>query len=137
LMLDIVLYIPNVELKTEEARNVLPTSYERDVATSASGISNIMVAALIDKQYELAGKMMESDLFHEPYRKQLIPNYGFIKKRAKELGAYSTVISGAGPTLISFVPKGEGSNVASQLLKEIPTYDVRAMKIDTDGLTLQ
>src|SRR5699024_6900407 len=92
LELDIVLYIPNVELKTEEARNVLPTNYERDVATSASGISNIMVAALIDKQYELAGKMMESDLFHEPYRKQLIPNYGFIKKRAKELGSYGTVI---------------------------------------------
>lgn len=135
--LDIILYIPNVELKTKEARSVLPDNFARDEATSASGISNVMIASLLTKDYELAGKMMERDLFHEPYRAKLIPNYEMIKLHAKELGAFGTVISGAGPTMISFAPEGEGQSIAEQMKEILENYEVAALQIDYQGLQVQ
>jgi len=135
--LDLILYIPNVELKTEEARNVLPNQFTRDEATSASGVSNVMIASLLTKDYERAGKMMEQDLFHEPYRAKLIPNYEMIKQEAKKFGAYGTVISGAGPTMISFAPKGEGQSIVTQMNKVLENYDVTSLQIDYNGLQVQ
>ena len=135
--LDLILYIPNVELKTEEARNVLPNQFTRDEATSASGVSNVMIASLLTQDYERAGKMMEQDLFHEPYRAKLIPNYEMIKEQAKKFGAYGTVISGAGPTMISFAPKGEGQSIVTQMNKVLENYDVASLQIDYNGLQVQ
>lgn len=132
--LDLVVYIPDVELKTKDARSVLPEVFNRSEATAASGICNLMVAALLQKNYELAGKMMEKDLFHEPYRAKLIPNYNQIKHEAKNLGAYGTVISGAGPTMISFVPKGKGYYVAAEMKVMLNSYEVECLQIDYTGL---
>src|SRR5699024_11745949 len=64
--LDLVAYIPDFELKTAAAREVLPETYSRERAAFGSGVSNLMVASLITGNYELAGKMMEKDIFHEP-----------------------------------------------------------------------
>lgn len=134
LELDIVLCIPTIELKTDDSRNVLPAKFTSEQAASASGICNLMITSLLTGHYELAGKMMERDLFHEPYRAKLIPNYHEIKNQAKQLGAYGTVISGAGPTMISFVPKGEGKIIAKKLQVIFPEYDVDALHIDQQGL---
>lgn len=132
--LDVIVYIPSIELKTEVARNVLPGSFSRTEATTASGISNVMIASLLSGDYELAGKMMECDIFHEPYRAELIPNYQLIKQGAKKAGAYGTVISGAGPTMISFIPKGKGPVVATHMAALLPDYEVATLEIDQSGL---
>lgn len=131
---DIVIYIPKVELKTSDARKVLPNEYVQADATTASGVSNLMISSLIMGDYELAGKMMESDLFHETYRAKLVPNYYEIRSRARELGAYGTVISGAGPTMISFVPQGEGTIIAEEMNRFLEDYEVESLRLDEDGL---
>ena len=131
---DLVVYIPNFELKTEDARKVLPTAFEMKDAATASGVSNLMISALLTGDYELAGKMMESDLFHESYRAKLIPNYYEIRSEARKLGAYGTVISGAGPTMISFVANRQGVNVAQTMQEKLPNYEVVALKLDETGL---
>ncbi|RDW21253.1 homoserine kinase [Oceanobacillus chungangensis] len=133
---DIIVHIPNVELKTEKARGVLPESYSRGQAASASAVSNVLIAALLSSDYSLAGKMMEKDLFHEPYRAELIPNYHLIRNSANEYGAYGTVISGAGPTMISFVPEGAGETIANQMKKILPDYEIKALQIDQTGLKI-
>src|SRR5699024_1648763 len=130
---DAIVYIPNVKLKTEDARKVLPEQLTLDHATTASGVSNLMVAALLTDDYELAGDMMENDLFHENYRAKLIPNYNDIKLNAKKFGAYGTVISGAGPTMISFVPEGGGTSIASKMKELLPDYHVEKILLDNDG----
>ncbi|MFS0645309.1 homoserine kinase [Siminovitchia sp. 179-K 8D1 HS] len=132
--LDLVLYIPGFELKTEAARKVLPEQFSRSCAASASSIGNMMVAGLLSGDYELAGRMMEADLFHEPYRASLIPNYAEIRREAKQLGAYGTVISGAGPTMISFAPKGVGQTIVNHLQTMLPDYSVQLVKLDVQGL---
>lgn len=134
--IDIVTYIPNVELKTDASRGVLPNHFSRRDAAAASGIGNLMIASLIAGDYEFAGKMMEEDMFHEPYRAALIPDYQLIKQEAKKHGAYGTVISGAGPTMISFVPKGSGESIALQMQKILPDHEVAPLKIDTNGITV-
>src|SRR5699024_9050118 len=125
------------ELKTEDSRKVLPKQFHMKDAATASGISNLMVSSLLTGDYKLAGKMMESDLFHESYRAKLIPNYYEIRSRARELGAFGTVISGAGPTMISFVPEGDGVKVAQEMRVTFSDYDIDAVAIDEDGLTVE
>ncbi len=137
LNMDLVLYIPHFELKTETARKVLPETFSRTDATAASGIGNVMIAGLLSGNYELAGRMMEADLFHEPYRASLIPNYDEIRQAAKEMGAYGTVISGAGPTMISFVPKGTGESIVKGMQSVLPDYSVELMEADRDGLRVE
>ena len=132
--LELVMHIPNFELKTEDARKVLPDTYERDYATTASAISNLMIASLMSGDYALAGQMMEQDMFHEAFRAKLIPDFADIKEKAKALGAYGTVISGAGPTTISFVPKGEAEKIAAAMQSFLPDYEVVALQIDETGL---
>lgn len=132
--LQMVIAIPETKLRTDEARGALPTSYTRENAAHASSISNVMVAALLQENYELAGKLMEEDLFQEPYRSQLIPNYDFIRTTAKELGAYGTVISGAGPTMISFSNKQHQQRIADELQKLLPNYEVAMHSIDVQGV---
>jgi len=131
---DLVVYIPNVELKTTEARKVLPVKFAMKDAATASGVSNLMISALLTGDYVLAGKMMESDLFHESYRAKLIPNYFDIRTDARELGAYGTVISGAGPTMISFVPEGKGEQIATAMQEKYREYEVDALQLDENGL---
>lgn len=131
---DIVIYIPDFEVRTTEARKVLPKHLTMEDAAKASGISNLMTAALLTGDYKLAGQMMEKDMFHEPYRAKLIPDYKQIRNEATNLGAYGTVLSGSGPTMISFVPTGDGTRIAEDLQKKLPSYEVKPLKLDRHGL---
>ncbi|SFB07040.1 homoserine kinase [Lentibacillus halodurans] len=133
---EVIVYIPGYDLKTEAARKVLPESYSRELAASASAVSNVLIAALSSGNYELAGKMMERDLFHEPYRAQLIPNYDDIRYESKKYGAYGTVISGAGPTMISFAPKGKGQSIITHFINLLSDYEVTLLQLDHGGATV-
>src|SRR5699024_9386995 len=134
--LDLVAYIPDFELKTAAAREVLPETYSRERAAFGSGVSNLIVASLITGNYELAGKMMEKDIFHEPFRAKLIPNYTTIKEQAKKQGAYGTIISGAGPVMISFVPKTQTDKVVAHMKRLLPDYEVTQLQVDECGLQI-
>lgn len=134
---DLILYIPEDELKTKAAREVLPGTFSREKAVSANSISNVMVAALFTGDYTLAGRMMENDLFHEPYRAALIPNYIEIREEARNHGAFGTVISGAGPSLISFVPEGRGKETAGQLQAVFEKHQVMSLKLDYHGVQVK
>ncbi|UUI03994.1 homoserine kinase [Oceanobacillus jeddahense] len=134
--LDLIAYIPKVELKTEVARDCLPDTYERNYAARASAMSNLIVAALYSKDYVLFGKMLENDLFHEPFRKELISNFDVIREKAKAFGAFGTALSGAGSTMLSFVPKGNGSTVKEKMVTQLEGYQVKLLEIDTKGVSV-
>lgn len=131
--LDIIAYIPHFELKTEAARSVLPNEYLRGDAVGASAIANVMFASLVTGNYPLAGKMMEKDLFHEPHRANLLPDYENIRLEARNAGAYGTAISGAGPTMMSLAPKGSGATIAKRLQAILPDYTVEVLQMDKVG----
>lgn len=127
-------FIPNVELKTEEARKVLPANYDKAYAVHASANANMLTAALLLKDYKRAGEFMEHDLFHEPFRANLIPNYHEIRQTAKDAGAYGTAISGAGPTVISLIDKEHVENFVAKMKPLFPSYDIKAVQVDDKGV---
>lgn len=133
----LVVYIPEVELKTDAARKVLPAQYKRAEATLASSISNLAVASLLTGDYALAGKMMEKDRFHEPFRKGLIPNYTLIQSHARKLGAYGTTISGAGPTMISFINQADKEQFVHHFTEVLPEYRIEVLQMDSKGLRVE
>ncbi|WP_343750847.1 homoserine kinase, partial [Lentibacillus halophilus] len=130
---DVIVYIPADDLKTEAARQVLPKTFPRADATKASSVSNVLIAALLSGDLALAGKMMEADLFHEPYRADLIPHYRDIKEHASRNGAFGTVISGAGPTMLSLFPKGEAGTSMHRLEKLFSEHVMKLLTIDQAG----
>ncbi len=93
-----------------------------------------MIASLMMEDYERAGQFMEQDIFHEPFRKKLLPDYDMIRYEAKQNGAYGTIISGAGPTMISFVSPNKSKEITRRMAKVLPNYQVEALQIDYDGL---
>jgi homoserine kinase len=131
---DIVALIPSYELKTEEARKVLPNVFERKKAVQASALSNVFLAALLTGDYELAGNVMEKDLFHEPYRIHLIDRFEEMRKCARNNGAFGTVISGAGPAVLSFAEKGKGEKLAQSLQARFWDCEIELLSVDQNGI---
>ena len=131
--MDIVVAIPRFELMTKEARAVLPTHFSHKTAVEASAISNVMLAALITENWELAGKMMDLDLFHQPYRNALIPEIDSISLAAKKSGAFGVALSGAGPTVICFAEKGKGRLVMETVAPLFGHLSVEELKIERRG----
>lgn len=129
-----VVFIPNVELKTAEARGVLPASFERPYAVLASANANMLAASLIAKDYERIGRYMEQDMFHEPFRAKLIPQYHEIRAAAKEAGAYGTALSGAGPTIISIVPIAKAAAFVIEMKDRFPAHNVVLTTADEHGI---
>lgn len=129
-----VVFIPDVELKTAEARAVLPNDFKRGYAVLASANANMLTASLLTKDYARAGRYMESDLFHEVFRAKLIPAYAEIHKAAKDAGAYGTALSGAGPTLVSIVPQTIAEDFVAKLSAQFPSHRVILTKADENGV---
>lgn len=134
-----VLSIPNFELSTETARKVLPTNYSRADAIFNVGHLGLLLRGLetgIDEW--LSGGMF--DQIHQPYRKVLIPGYDAIYSAALEAGAYGTVISGAGPSMLTLVHKNFVTQVTQAISKTWETIgnqaEVKVLKIDLDGTTI-
>lgn len=135
--IDMVVVVPPYELKTAEARRVLPEHLPFPEAIKGSGIANLTVAAILQNNWQLAGKLMDEDVFHQPYRSALIPDLSAASKAARGAGAYGAALSGAGPTIIVFTACGTGECVAKQLAERFPDDDVFVVRPDAEGVTSQ
>ncbi|WP_096436426.1 homoserine kinase [Alteribacter populi] len=131
---DIVAVIPDYELKTSSSRNLLPSQLPYKEAVQASSISNVLVAALMQNNWDLAGKMMQKDLFHHPYREHAIPELKKAASIASELNVHGFSLSGAGPTIMCFAPQGTGADLQYQLKTRFQSHIVQQLKIDKKGV---
>ncbi|MEH7074883.1 homoserine kinase [Neobacillus drentensis] len=134
---EMVAVIPNEILLTKDSRGVLPSEFTRETAIQASSTANLLVAALLTENWELAGKMMEQDLFHQPYRKPLIHGYQEIEKVAKSLGAFGVALSGAGPTVLCFTEKGKGKKLEQGLISQFSEMTAKLLTIDYIGSSVK
>ena len=130
---DIVMMVPSQQLLTKKARGILPEVIPFSEAVQASAISNVLVAAILTNNWPLAGEMMVRDLFHQPHRIDLVPGLENIVKTIKNYGAYGAALSGAGPTLIVFAPKGKGQDVIDKLKVNFDDFDYDQVEVDHFG----
>ncbi len=130
---DILVYIPEEHLLTSESRNVLPDKLDYSEAVLASSISNVMIAAILNDDLCLAGKMMEKDLWHEKYRTPLLPHMAQIKKIARDSGAFGSVLSGAGPTVLILSPKEKTRDMMNLLKKYSEKAKILQLAVERSG----
>lgn len=134
---DIIITVPSYELRTIDSRNALPDTFSHKKAVQNSAISNTMISALIQHNYVLAGKMMEQDGFHEPYRQDLIPEFQAIKGLAKQYLAYATVISGAGPTVLTMIGPERSGELVRELKRTFENCRSELVTINETGVELK
>ena len=130
-------YIPNYELRTRDSRGVLPRKLSYKEAVAASSIANVAIAALLTGDMVKAGQAIESDLFHERYRQDLVREFATIKKVAKKNGAYATYLSGAGPTVMVLADPDKMSKIKAELEKQPFKGKLHDLQVDTEGVRVE
>lgn len=98
-----VLMAPSYEVRTADARRVLPDSYSREDAVWQIGHAMATVGALAQGDAELLAAACV-DRIHEPYRKALIKDYETLREASLAAGAATFVISGSGSTMMAICP---------------------------------
>ena len=130
-------YIPNYELRTRDSRGVLPKKLSYKEAVAASSIANVAIAALLTGDMVKAGQAIESDLFHERYRQELVREFATIKKVAKRNGAYATYLSGAGPTVMVLTDPDKMPKIKAELEKQPFKGKLHDLQVDTQGVRVE
>ncbi len=130
-------YIPNYELRTRDSRGVLPKKLSYKEAVAASSIANVAIASLLTGDMVKAGQAIESDLFHERYRQELVREFATIKKVAKRNGAYATYLSGAGPTVMVLAEPDKMPKIKAELEKQPFKGKLHDLQVDTQGVRVE
>lgn len=99
--LDIIVGVPDFELKTSKSREALPSKVSLQDAAFNISRAGLLSAALITGQYELLKTSMQ-DRLHQPYRRPLITGLQAVMTAVLEQGALGTCLSGSGPTVLVF-----------------------------------
>lgn len=131
---------PQIEVKTAEARAILPKKVELQHAISQWANVGSLVHALHTNDYNLLSHSLK-DKIVEPFRSKLIPYFNDVKNAAINAGGLGTGISGSGPSIFT-LSKGEKTakdvekaiqNVYSKTDIEFNTY---VCKINTEGIKI-
>lgn len=98
-----VVFIPNFEMSTKEARAVLPPQISLQDAAHNSSRTALFVAAFTapNGQLEWLAEAM-NDRLHQPYRSSIFPQLPLLIDAAQQAGAYGAALSGAGSTVLAF-----------------------------------
>jgi homoserine kinase len=128
----LVIAVPLIQVpkrKTEVARSVLPNAVPlKSVVHNVSNASTI-VAGFMSKDIEMIAKGID-DVIVEPARKHLIPGYDEVKRKATKAGALAVTISGAGPSIISFLKSNkDGKQVAEAMAAGFKQAKIESMTV--------
>ncbi|WP_205426185.1 homoserine kinase [Granulicatella sp. zg-84] len=128
--------IPAKPLSTKESRGVLPDMLSLKEAAKGSAISNVFVSQIARGYLKYIRHIIESDVFHEPYRKHLVPELVQIRELLKKEYTYGTYLSGAGPTVMTLVPPQQVKKITHLLTEAFPEHDIVPLEIDRTGVQI-
>ena len=136
----IAVAIPDFELSTAKARQVLPKQVSmQDAIFNASHLALLSHGIQTGNANWLRAGLQ--DRLHQPYREELIAGMKDVQAAAIAAGAYGMVISGAGPTLLSLAPIGTIELVAQAMQEAWQAIGIKAvtkcLAIAKDGTTFK
>jgi homoserine kinase len=134
--LHFVLLIPAFEIKTNEARRVLPNEINRLRAVESCGNACLITAALASGDYQnLQGAL--TDHFHQPFRAKFVPFLDRVITAAEKAGALGGFLSGSGST-IACVTLRSPEKVAEAMLEAsgLADAETRVTAADNDGVRI-
>jgi homoserine kinase len=116
--LKFILLIPDFEVRTSDARALLPKKLDRLGAVESCGNAAAIAAAFASGHYaNLRGAFV--DHLHQPFRKQLVPFFEDAVAAAEEAGALGGFLSGSGST-IAAVTLDNAEKVGAAMLEAAP-----------------
>ncbi len=131
---------PQIEIKTSEARAILPK--EVPLKSAIRNWSNLgsLVAALAKGDYALIARSLE-DTIVEPVRKSLIPKFEEVKAASLEAGALGGGISGSGPSIFMLSETRDIANAVAVGMSGIYSetdigFNTHVCKICPDGVRI-
>ena len=129
---------PQIEIKTAEARRLLPKNISLQHAITQWSNVGSLIHGLHTSDYDLISRSLK-DVVVEPFRSQLIPGFESIKTTAIENGALGAGISGSGPSVFSLC-KSEATALAVEKAirktyqKQNIPFEIYVSKINLDGI---
>jgi homoserine kinase len=93
-----VLFIPDVEVQTTDARKILPSKMSHAAAVKSCANACTLTAAFVSQDYDkLCGAF--GDYLHQPFRAKLVPFLPRVIAAAEQAGALGAFLSGSGSTI--------------------------------------
>ena len=131
---------PQIEIKTSEARAILPKEILLKDAVIHWGNVAGLVAGFMKYDYGLIGNSLKDNLI-EPYRSKLIPGFNEVKICSYSAGAIGGGISGSGPSIFMLSTSMEiAKNIEKEMTRiyqdlniDIKTY---VTEINTKGISI-
>ena len=131
---------PQIEIKTSEARAILPENIPlKDAITQWANVGSL-IHGLHTNNHQLISKSL-NDAIVEPYRSKLIPHFSKVKLAAIQSGALGCGISGSGPSIFALSKGIETAKEVEKAMKkvyndtEIEFYTF-VSKINTKGIKI-
>lgn len=109
---------PQIEIKTSEARAILPKEVPLRTAVRQWGHLGALVAALAQGDYGLISRSME-DFIVEPVRKSLIPAFDEVKAASLDAGALGGGISGSGPSMFMLSETEDTARAVERAMRDV------------------
>jgi homoserine kinase len=100
----VAVVVPDFDLPTVKAREVLPDCYSKEDAVFNVQRAALLVAALAAGSTSAFPAALE-DRFHQPYRVSLVPGLGEVLK-LRAPGLLGCALSGAGPSILVLYERG-------------------------------
>ncbi len=131
---------PQIEIKTSEARAVLPKKIALSDAITQWANLGSLVHGLHTSDYGLIKDSLH-DVIVEPYRSKLIPYFDEVKHVAIETGALGTGISGSGPSIFSLSKSMQTAINVKDAIEKVYLetgikFEIHVSKINTEGVKI-
>ena len=124
--------IPDFEVQTHHAREVLPEMVKREDAVYNMSRVALLASAFKSGDSELLA-IVTKDRLHQQYRRPLFRNIDQIEECARECGAISFMISGAGSTCLCLSTKPIEEKL-NEKIKNLPNgWVAKELKISKYG----
>ena len=131
---------PQIEIKTEDARNAIhPTVTVANAVKQSANLAGL-ISGLYTDDYELISRSLE-DVIAEPFRKKLIPHFDAIKTEGLKAGALGVGISGSGPTIFAL---SKGEQIAEKVAETMRNiyqntaidFNIHVSKVNLSGVDI-
>ncbi len=134
----LLVFIPDSELATSEARSVLPDAIFMADATFNVSRTALLMASLAAGRWDNLHEALR-DRLHQDHRAKLMPGFSPMLRAARDAGAFGATLSGAGPTVLAWLPQDD--DIASEVKTALENAaaenevfgHVREVEADHDG----
>lgn len=132
--LPVALLMPEVEILTRQAREMLPKQVGlRDAVHNAAELA-FLIDAFRCADWETVGRCIMQDRLVEPVRATLVPCYEAVRRAALDAGALGCALTGSGPAMFALArTPADASRVLEAMLEASRASGVGARGLVTEA----